>query len=56
MSSNDVCMSQTGKTEAQNCWLGYVMDHAAPAPMLLVQPTCRNVGKRLSKQRLGKYD
>ena len=42
--------AQTGKTEAQNCWLGYVIDHA-PAPMLLVQPTLE-MGKRLSKQRL----
>ena len=42
--------AQTGKTEAQNCWLGYVIDHA-PAPMLLVQPTVE-MGKRLSKQRL----
>ena len=42
--------AQTGKTELQNCWLGYVIDHA-PAPMLLVQPTLE-MGKRLSKQRL----
>ena len=36
--------AQTGKTAAQNCWLGYVIDHA-PAPMLLVQPTVE-MGKR----------
>ncbi len=30
--------AQTGKTELQNCFAGYVIDHA-PAPMLLVQPT-----------------
>jgi len=42
--------AQTSKTEIQNCWLGYVIDHA-PAPMLLVAATI-DLGKRLSKQRI----
>ena len=42
--------AQSGKTELQNCFAGYVIDHA-PAPMLLVQPTV-DMSKRLSKQRI----
>ena len=42
--------AQIGKSEAGNCWLGYIIHHA-PGPMLLVQPTV-DTGKRFSKQRL----
>lgn len=43
--------AQTGKSEAGNNWVGYVIDHA-PGPMLLVQSTVENA-KRYSKQRIG---
>lgn len=42
--------AQTGKSEAGNNWVGYVIDEA-PGPMLVVQPTVDNA-KRYSKQRI----
>ena len=42
--------SQLGATEAGNCWLGYIIDHA-PGPVLAVQPTVETA-KRFSKQRV----
>lgn len=42
--------AQTGKTEAGNNWLGYVIDHA-PGPIMAVQPTVE-MAKRNSKQRI----
>jgi phage terminase large subunit GpA-like protein len=42
--------SQTGGTEAGNCWIGYVI-HQAPGPMMAVAPTVE-LAKRNSKQRI----
>ncbi len=42
--------AQTGKTEAGNNWVGYVIDYM-PGPMLFVQPTVE-LCKRVSKQRI----
>lgn len=42
--------SQIGATEAANCWIGYVIDHA-PGPMMLVMPT-EAMAKRNSRTRI----
>lgn len=42
--------AQLGFTEAGNCWIGYVIDHA-PGPMLAVQPTM-DMAKRNTKTRI----
>ncbi len=42
--------SQTGKSEALNNFLGYVVDHA-PGPMLLIQPTVE-AAEQYSRQRI----
>jgi phage terminase large subunit GpA-like protein len=42
--------AQSGKSEALNCWMGYVMD-IAPGPALFVQPTI-DMAKRYSKMRI----
>jgi phage terminase large subunit GpA-like protein len=46
------CMfaSQLGKSEIQNNWIGYTIDHA-PAPMLVVEPDMGTM-ERYSKQRI----
>ncbi len=42
--------AQLGKSEAGNCWIGYMI-HSEPGPALLVQPTAEMAG-RYSRQRL----
>ena len=43
--------AQSGKSEAGNNWLGYIMHHA-PGPVMLINPTVDTV-KRTSKHRIG---
>ncbi len=42
--------AQLGFTEAGNCWIGYIIDHA-PGPILAVQPTM-DTAKRNTKTRI----
>lgn len=42
--------AQLGKSEAGNCWLGYLI-HSEPGPLLCVQPTAE-MAARYSRQRI----